>query len=272
MSDSMRDQSSTDTPNGVCSAPPNGFNIQAARRLGDLDAQGHFWLQHRTRLIRHLLRRRQLKNGGPWKQALELGCGTGQSLRDLESLAVHVTAVDGHPTLLEAAKQRTSKTNLHHRDVTSTGLPTGQYDLICAFDVLEHVNPDDFLGEARRLATNDADLLISVPAGQYLWSQMDEAAGHRCRYDAQMLRSEMNRNEWLPGWHTHYQFLLLPLLYASRRWASSNNHVKRERLPSPLVAGTLSLINRLEVGGFNAVPLPWGSSLFMWARARGSRP
>ncbi|MEZ5645124.1 MAG: class I SAM-dependent methyltransferase [Burkholderiaceae bacterium] len=248
-------------------AAPAGFDDAAASRLADLDASQHFWMSHRLALIRRLLEHRHRERGKPWRRVLELGCGAGAALPLLESYAHDVTAVDGHGHLLERARDRSATARLIEGDVTDTGLPAGQHDLICAFDVLEHVDPDRFLGEARRLATDDADLLLSVPAGQYLWSRMDEEAGHRCRYDPPMLRGELARNGWSPGRRTHYQMLLLPLLYVSRRWARAQTHASRERAPAPWVATLLGEINRAEVGLFHRLNLPMGSSLFMWAQA-----
>jgi len=51
---------------------------------------------------------------------------------------------------------------------------------------------------------------------QYLWSAVDEIAGHRCRYSTKMLTNELADNGWQLINFTHYQFLLFPLFIVSR--------------------------------------------------------
>ncbi|MDQ7743547.1 class I SAM-dependent methyltransferase [Hydrogenophaga pseudoflava] len=248
---------------------PEGFDAEAADRLSDLAAQKHFWMRERQRLMARLLQR--MSGGGPtsWQKALELGCGTGEQLRMLESVARTVTAVDGHRSLLEQAHARSSRAVLVQADVTDTALPSGEHDLIAAFDVIEHVDADAFLAEARRVARPGADLLLSAPAFPSLWSDMDVRAGHRCRYRLTQMRKELLRHGWRPAGHTHYQCLLFPLVYASRRWSGTAGQVA-ERRPSAMLDRWLGAVNRFEVQALGRCSLPFGSSLFVWAKAVAS--
>lgn len=243
---------------------PTGFDHEAVARLDDLGEQNHFWIRERRRLISRLLRCLQSAVGGGWAAALELGCGAGLTLALLEARAKRVVAMDGHRSLLQRALAASRQTTLLQGDVTHTGLRSGEFDLITAFDVLEHVDADAFLSEARRLAADGAKLLISVPAFPSLWSEMDVRAGHRCRYRWPQLKAELARNGWQPMGHTHFQFLLFPLVYASRRLAKKSLRVL-ERNPPPGVDRLLGMVNYLEVAMLNGVSLPFGSSLFAWA-------
>lgn len=243
---------------------PEGFDLDAVARLDDLGKQNHFWMRERLRLIDRLLRRLQGTAAGGWAAALELGCGAGLSLPLLEARARRVVAVDGHRILLRRALAATRHATLVQADVTHTGLQTGGFDLITAFDVLEHMDADALLSEARRLAVDGAKLLLSVPAFPALWSEMDVRAGHRCRYRWPQLRAELARNGWRPLGHTHFQFLLFPLVYASRRLAR-NSPREMERRPPPGIDRLLGMINHLEVALLARVSLPFGSSLFAWA-------
>ena len=239
---------------------PYGFDLAAVHRLQAMET--HFWARERRHLIARLLR--DIAASG--QCAAELGCGTGGLLPLLESRFVQVMAVDAHAILLEQAVRNTSKAGLLQADVLATTLPTGVFDLILATDVIEHVDPDAFLTEARRLCVPGGMLLLSAPAAPSLWSSTDEMAGHRCRYTRGQMEQELRRNGWAPAGHTHYQCLLFPLVWLSRK-SGKRDHAAGERTPLAWLDRLLGFVNHLETGLFNGCSLPFGSSLLMWARA-----
>lgn len=243
---------------------PINFNHEAVSRLEYLGDQNHFWIRGRYQLVKSLLKRLHGAPTRQWDAALELGCGAGLMLPLLEEHAKCVVAMDGHRSLLLRAFDASNRTIVLQGDLTNTKLNGREFDLITAFDVLEHLDADAFLSEARRLARNDAKLLISVPAFNFLWSDMDARAGHRCRYNWAQLKVDLLRNGWHPMGHTYYQFLLFPLVYFSRRIDLVTSTRYERRPPSGLdwVFGT---INHLEVALLNGFTLPFGSSLFAWA-------
>lgn len=64
-----------------------------------------------------------------------------------------------------------------------TELPDGDFDLILALDVAEHVEDDlAFLRALRARAAPDGCLLFTVPAWPVLFSDHDRALGHHRRY------------------------------------------------------------------------------------------
>ncbi|CAM2151746.1 Class I SAM-dependent methyltransferase [Pararobbsia alpina] len=65
----------------------------------------------------------------------------------------------------------------------------GQFDLVCALDIVEHVDDDDSaLRELVRVARPDATVLMSVPLHPSRWTSFDDYVGHRRRYEpAQLL-------------------------------------------------------------------------------------
>ncbi|HTJ92496.1 MAG TPA: methyltransferase domain-containing protein [Pararobbsia sp.] len=64
-----------------------------------------------------------------------------------------------------------------------------QFDLVCALDIVEHVDDDTrALSELVRVARQDATLLLSVPLHASRWTSFDDFVGHRRRYEpAQLL-------------------------------------------------------------------------------------
>ncbi|NUO72610.1 MAG: class I SAM-dependent methyltransferase [Frateuria sp.] len=59
-----------------------------------------------------------------------------------------------------------------------------QFDLVCAFDILEHVADDaGALRELARVAAPNAVLLLSVPLHAAAWTAFDDFVGHCRRYE-----------------------------------------------------------------------------------------
>jgi SAM-dependent methyltransferase len=78
-----------------------------------------------------------------------------------------------------------------------TALPyrNAVFDLICAFDVIEHVDDDErALAELSRVAAPGAALLTSVPLHADQWSEFDDFVGHRRRYEPTELMAKLVRH------------------------------------------------------------------------------
>src|SRR5262249_33722524 len=68
-------------------------------------------------------------------------------------------------------------------------------DLVCAFDIVEHVQDDRHaFRELRRVARNGADVIFSVPLHASRWSAFDTLVGHVRRYDPDDLRLILEEN------------------------------------------------------------------------------
>jgi SAM-dependent methyltransferase len=68
----------------------------------------------------------------------------------------------------------------------ATALPfrSGAFDLVCAFDIVEHVADDrQIFRELSRVAKADATIVFSVPLDPRRWSAFDELVGHVRRYE-----------------------------------------------------------------------------------------
>jgi len=79
--------------------------------------------------------------------------------------------------------------------VSSIPFPTATFDLVCAFDIVEHVVDDDgALAELSRVAASGATLLLSVPLHPSHWTVFDELVGHRRRYEPQRLLAKLTQH------------------------------------------------------------------------------
>jgi len=78
-----------------------------------------------------------------------------------------------------------------------TALPyrNAVFDLICAFDVIEHVDDDErALAELSRVAAPGAALITSAPLHPALWTAFDDFVGHRRRYEPERLVAKLARH------------------------------------------------------------------------------
>jgi SAM-dependent methyltransferase len=81
----------------------------------------------------------------------------------------------------------------------ATRLPWGDgvFDLVGAFDVLEHVDDDEgLLSEVTRVALPEATMLLSAPIHAARWTAFDELVGHGRRYEPEALVAMLARHGW----------------------------------------------------------------------------
>jgi SAM-dependent methyltransferase len=77
-------------------------------------------------------------------------------------------------------------------------LPFGdqEFDLVCAFDVIEHVEDDRLVfGELSRVLKDHGVLIFSVPVHADLWTEFDSWVGHARRYEPAELTAIMSVNQ-----------------------------------------------------------------------------
>jgi SAM-dependent methyltransferase len=214
-------------------ADSEGFEASAFPILAKLEAK-NFWFRARNRLIIDAIRR-YFPNA---RNFLEIGCGTGFVLQAVERKFPHITCSGSEIFTkgLEFAHQRLSRTTLFQMDARQIPFAE-EFDIIGAFDVLEHIQQDqDVLNEMYRATQIGGGIILSVPQHPWLWSQADTYAHHVRRYVKQDLIIKLEN----AGYHvvkvTSFVALLLPLMVISRL---------NSRSPSP----NYDPINELKIGG-----------------------
>ena len=79
--------------------------------------------------------------------------------------------------------------------LSSLPFADGVFDLVAAFDIVEHVDDDDLaLSELARVAAARATLLLSAPLHPSRWTKFDDLVGHRRRYEPEELLSKLARH------------------------------------------------------------------------------
>jgi SAM-dependent methyltransferase len=157
--------------------------------------------------------------------ALEIGCGGGGFGA---RLATRYDYLGIEPDRVCAAVARDRLHAIGCGEVQNTAaefLPDRQFDLVCAFEVLEHIENDRAALHAwARLVRPGGWLLLSVPAGQDRYGPWDELVGHLRRYEPSGLAELLTEAGFA---HVRIRRYGFPLGYALE---PARNVVARRRL------------------------------------------
>jgi glycosyltransferase involved in cell wall biosynthesis/2-polyprenyl-3-methyl-5-hydroxy-6-metoxy-1,4-benzoquinol methylase len=155
---------------------------------------------------------------------LEVGCGQG-ALGTRLAQRYRYLGVEPDRVSWAVASARIGAAGGEVRNIALEDLGDEQFDLVCAFEVLEHIEDDAAaLKEwSSRLRANGW-LLLSVPAHQHRFGPADEMAGHFRRYDPAAMTALLTQCGFTEIQVRQYGFPLGYVLEAGR------NQVGRRRL------------------------------------------
>ena len=234
----------------------------------------HFWFRSRNSVIRAVAANVEPTLPDRYR-VLEIGCGTGNCLRVLESVFRRgvVLGMDSQYRGLAIARRRVScpllQGDLRHAPLA----PTVRFDVIGLFDVLEHIEDDVGALEAvRARLTAEGTLLLTVPAAPGLWSAFDVAARHCRRYRAEHLEQVLTRAGFRVDYMSAFMSALYPLAWLKRRWNARRTQPAGDPILSDLkivpginagLRALLSVEPRLIAAGYR---LKFGTSLVALSR------
>jgi 2-polyprenyl-3-methyl-5-hydroxy-6-metoxy-1,4-benzoquinol methylase len=255
--------------------PDSGFDVT------EENATKSFWVSSRLRLFTSLLKTALKKSGG--KRFFEIGCGTGDLVRNIANDGrFDVTGSEIYIKGLTYAKAKVPGVEFVQFDA-SQGIIDGSYNVIAAFDVLEHIEEDEKTMENiySMLAPNGR-FVLSVPQYMFLWSNLDDIVKHKRRYSRNEMLMKLKKCGFEVEKATSFVFVLFPLMILSRILDRSSGAPlqddcaleKRTRFSS-LSNTVFDAVMRIDEGliGLGA-SLPWGGTLVVVARrpSEGPRP
>jgi SAM-dependent methyltransferase len=205
---------------------------------------------------------------------LEVGCGTGYVSRYLKAIGYYVECADLFLDALQFCKQRNAGYQYYQLNLMDT-IFIQEFDAICAFDVLEHIDDDIIALKHLHDALKPGGLLfITVPADMRLWSDKDVSARHKRRYSAHELQTKLKFSGFNVIKKSYFMTFLYPVLLLSRKVSmrsreknagESLNIVKKEEMnelqPNRILNSIFFFIFLLEVPFIRLFSFPLGSSL-----------
>ncbi|MEN8168669.1 MAG: class I SAM-dependent methyltransferase [Pseudomonadota bacterium] len=221
----------------------------------------HWWFCARRAILKKMIDHLQLTSDA---RILEIGSGTGGNLRMLKQFG-SVSAIEMDSTA------RTLSMEKYGDDIDIRGgyfphdnpFREDKFDLICLFDVLEHIeNDESALMGLRDLLADDGKILLTVPAYPWMWSTHDTTLHHKRRYTRSMLQKKITE----AGFHiqklSYFNTLLFPLAVLARLIDKlfSRDTASGTDTPRGLMNALLKNIFMLEHHLLNRINLPFGVS------------
>jgi SAM-dependent methyltransferase len=247
--------------------PSEGFDVTA-----EVEASS-FWCRSRNRILRQIVERytdrsRQLA-------MLEIGCGIGGVIAELRHISnLSLTASEVYIQGLQYARSRFPEVDFIQLDAADMPF-RDEFDVVGAFDVLEHIQADERVIEGVHQALRPGGVfVVTVPQYQWMWSTLDEIARHKRRYSRRGLLSKLRARRFDVLFCSSFVTTLFPAMAASRllsRMRPAQADIRKafaSEVTLPPVANRLcDWVMRIDEGALNAgISLPFGGSLLVVAR------
>ncbi len=235
------------------------MELDAYRKMAETEDE-HWWFCGRRAIGEAVIAGLDLP---PDARILEIGAGTGGNIAMLERFG-EVQAVEMSDLARQIAWEKTGREFLYGYLPDHVPVAPGSVDLICLFDVLEHVAEDEAsLTAMRDLLKPGGRIVLTVPAHQWLWSAHDVGLHHMRRYSRKLLRERIEKAGYRIERLSYTNAALLPVAVLARladRLRPSGEASGQATPPKPLNAAMKALFSA-ESLILPKAALPFGVSL-----------
>tara|TARA_Y100000816_G_C26016898_1_gene531865 strand:+ start:236 stop:1060 length:825 start_codon:yes stop_codon:yes gene_type:complete len=225
----------------------------------------HFWHKHRLQYIKDKFS----KFVDVESKVLEIGCGTGYLAKELQDNGYNITVSEYYLSGLRHAKTIGIK-NCYQLNVYDPPF-VNEFDIICMFDVLEHLDHEETVFEnLTSMLSENGKLILTLPAYNWLWSRSDHIAGHKRRYDMKMINKISETFNMKVLVFNYFFILSFPLLIL-RRLIDPDNGKEISNLeinapikpPHPIINKILQYVCFIEQFIPNKLTKFFGGSIFV---------
>jgi SAM-dependent methyltransferase len=238
-----------------------GYDPEAYDEIAPRE-DGHFWFEPRKRLL-VALADRFFRTATRY---LEIGCGTGCVLDAMAASRrwSRVAGAEIQPAGLDLARRRLGqRAELVQMDARMI-CAREAFDLVGAFDVLEHIADDESaMREIYAALAPGGGLLAAVPQHPLLWSVFDEDAHHQRRYRRGELEHKLRAAGFEIVFSTSYAAVALPFMVASRLLSRGRRELD---IPPAFNACLRHLLGAEVALTLNGITWPVGGSRIVAAR------
>lgn len=247
--------------------PSGGFDVTA-----EVEARS-FWCRTRNRVLTRVFQR--FTDRSRPLDVLEIGCGIGGVLEALRAISnLRLTGSEIYLHGLRYARAKMPDIDFIQLDATDIPFHAA-YDVVGAFDVIEHIDRDELVMQQVYDALRPGGLfVVTVPQYPWMWSSLDELVHHKRRYRRAELLDRLRRAGFEVTYVTSFVTVLFPLMFLTRvsdwfRLRSTDSMADfSSRVAPPAAINTIcDWLMRLDEWALRAgLTLPFGGSLLAVAR------
>ncbi len=215
-----------------------------------------WWHNARCRLMQLALSRFSFP---PDATALDVGCGTGGSIRFLEQLAARVVAIDRSPKAVELAARKHPSADIRLGDANELArtFALESFDLVTLLNVLEHTWVQDepsLLSQVWRILKPGGVTLITSAAFPVLARRHDRMAMSVRRHTLSQMWQFLDQSGFSCPVKTYFNMTSFPLAWLISRWDAWRGQVDAQgplrelSVPPLLVNEGMKLLMTVERG------------------------
>ncbi len=230
----------------------------------------HWWFKTRRNILLKMIEGVD-KNS----RILDIGSSSGLMLEELRNLGFNPDNLYGVDISEKAIANCHSNgfKNAFVMDAHNITLEKENFDLIIASDCLEHLERDkEALANWYSLLKTKGQIIIFVPAYQFLWSSHDDVNFHYRRYTNGELRQKMENNNFRVQKSGYWNFLLfIPIagvrllsnLFGGKKKSDGAEEMNGDlAMPGKLSNTVLKSVVNLENTLIPSIRFPFGVSTF----------
>jgi len=173
----------------------------------------HWWFKARQVILRKLILKYISKESQKLK-ILNVGTSTGYTSIWLSEFG-EVKSVEYDKDCYEFVKENIG-IDIVNASIEDLPFEDNYFDLVCAFDVIEHVKNDQRgVNEMARVCKDNGYIFVTVPAYQFLWSNHDVINHHQRRYTSKKLKTLFSQNDAII-FTSYFNMFLFPIIASFR--------------------------------------------------------
>ncbi len=166
--------------------------------------RNHWWFKARLNILRSQVSTFSLS---PDAKILNIGIATGATSEMLEAFG-KVKSSEYDKACFDFVKEKLPQLDIDNGSILELPYADNSYDLVCAFDVIEHVENDALaVSEMLRVCKPGGCVFVTVPAFEFLWSEHDEVNHHFRRYTKRQLKKLFKEKSEIK-FSSYFNFLL----------------------------------------------------------------
>ena len=235
----------------------------------------HWWYMARIKILASFVKLHLFK-GEPLK-ILNVGVATGATSEMLLQFGT-VTSIEYDKACIDFVNNNTS-IKVQQGSITEIDFEDNTFDLVCAFDVIEHVENDQkAASELLRVCSKKGYVFVTTPAYQFLWSEHDVVNHHYKRYTLGGFKKLFEKDLYNIVKQTYFNTFLFPPIALLRLalWPfQKNKNVTNEPRETDATRFNSSAVNKVlynlflfEKSFLSKISFPFGVSIALLLRKK----